>query len=425
MTTPELYPYQIEGARWLRSRRHALLADEMGVGKTVQAIVAAPAGPVLVICPAVARAMWQGEWSRWAPFHKEVEIVSYDEARIRRQELAGSRWSLLILDEAHFLKSSEAARTKAILGRGGLIHSSDRMWALTGTPMPNGDPSELWPLLFSCGVTKLARSVYLSRYCTGYETRWGWKSTGCRKEMAGELSAMISSFMLRRLKRDVIKSLPPFRVDHLLVAEGEVDLDRYFPKMAQQIAQEKAKLESELKDPDVDLQSIAGHVTTLRRLVGHMKVGAVVEILRDELETGALQKVVVFCVHREIIDLTHKGLERFGVVEIHGGTPDRLRQFAVTQFQTDPAIRVFVGQVTAAGTALTLTAASEMVQIELDWTPSTNEQSWARCHRIGQSQPVRVRVAILAGSIDVDVSRVLMRKQSTIDQIVDRKGTTI
>jgi SWI/SNF-related matrix-associated actin-dependent regulator 1 of chromatin subfamily A len=129
----------------------------------------------------------------------------------------------------------------------------------------------------------------------------------------------------------------------------------------------------------------------------------------------------VFAVHRDVISILASALRkkfgRFGVVTLFGGTPPRRRQENIDRFQTDPKCRVFIGQVVAAGTAITLTAAHDVLFAEASWNPADNAQAAMRCHRIGQDEPVFVRFVSAAGTIDERIQRVLRRKTETITQL--------
>src|SRR5258708_227160 len=150
----KLFSYQKEGERWLRAKRYALLADEMGLGKSAQAIAASEdLTPILVLSPAVARLNWKYEFQKFSTRtlrfcavltaadasgipSSDVTFCSYDLALATpvSAALRSRRWALLVLDEVHFMKEATAARTRNVFGSGGLVHNSDRVWCLSGTP---------------------------------------------------------------------------------------------------------------------------------------------------------------------------------------------------------------------------------------------------------------------------------------------------
>jgi SWI/SNF-related matrix-associated actin-dependent regulator 1 of chromatin subfamily A len=167
------------------------------------------------------------------------------------------------------------------------------------------------------------------------------------------------------------------------------------------------------------LREIAPHVAQLRRLTGLAKVKSCVDWIEDFIEGGG-GKLVVFAHHRDVIDGVNKALAAQGtyVLAITGDTPSADRQTYIDAFQ-DGAAQVFIGQIQAAGTGITLTAASDALFVESSWVPAENEQAAMRIHRIGQRNACLVRFAALAGSIDEDIQRAVMRKTADIKKLFD------
>ena len=190
----ELYPYQQTGATFLARRGRALLADEMGLGKSAQAIAACDivgAGlSVGVVCPASVKANWKREFALFGREAHNVDIESYD--KVARGAFDKAAFDVLILDEAHYLKSPKAKRTKAIYGPkcdgvDGLVGRSNRVFLLTGTPTPN-DPSELWTHLRAVMPGAIAGKTrprpyfsFINRYCTIINKGFGPQITGGRR----------------------------------------------------------------------------------------------------------------------------------------------------------------------------------------------------------------------------------------------------
>ena len=439
----KLYPYQVEGAHFMADRVAAYLGDEMGLGKSAQAIAACDlvrAKSVLALCPAVALTNWMREFRRFQTTHRRVvgissgsdarategvTICSYDLAA--RQEvhaiLMQLRPDVLILDEAHYLKGRKTHRTQAVFGpecdrMGGLAEGAKRVFALSGTPAPN-NPAELWPLmraLFPKSITRDGNIMdywtFLRRFCIWREGMHGTRITGGRN--LAELRARLAPHLLRRRKTEVLKDLPPIRFETVTLHPQGPLLDLW----QAEDGPEGDELKKLLEQDDADLAEAAVHVAKLRRLTGLAKVASVVELLQDEL-AGGLNKIVVFAHHREVIQKLADGLSSFGVVVLQGSTPPTQRQAAIDGFQNDPAIRVFVGQLTAAGTAITLTAASNVLFAESSWTPSDNAQAAMRVHRIGQRSGVLVRFATLSGSLDEAITETVRRKTAVLAQIFD------
>lgn len=205
-------PYQLVGRDFLAARTRALLADQMRVGKTPQAIMAVDKictheARVLVLCPAIACHQWQEQWYEWdstrlpyilgkePPRDEKVLIASYNRAMQHREALTRRMWHVLIVDEAHFAKNPTAQRTKLVYGKGGIGWNSDRIWALTGTPAPN-HAGELWPMLRAFGAVKCSYEEFVRHFCY-YNEREG-HIFGNKPQHLAELRALLAPFTLRR-----------------------------------------------------------------------------------------------------------------------------------------------------------------------------------------------------------------------------------
>lgn len=424
--------YQEIGSKWLASKRHALLADDMGLGKSKQAVEGADrigAVNILVICPAVARVNWRREFEKWSIYWNDFTVcfgkddyptfrcvVSYDYATEYVERLRKIKWDLVICDECHFVKEPEAKRTAAIYGAKGIIRDTKGFWALSGTPAPN-HPGEIWPLLYTFGATKLAYENFVDKFCyatwTFYHGKQKLKVVGIRYDRLAELKKILSSVMLRRLKDEVMKELPPISYDDIVVEATFVAVDETYEK-------ELSLIENVFERGGMDaLTPMAESVSTLRKITGLQKVEACVELVLQELGTNAYEKIVIFAIHKEVIRLLAEGLKDFGAVVVSGAVSATKRQENIDAFQNDPNTRVFIGNITAAGTAITLTAASQVLMVEQSWTPGDNAQAVMRCHRRGQLNPVFVRFVGIADSIDQRVSSVLKRKTKDLTAIFD------
>lgn len=424
-----LLPYQREGVEYLVANRLAYLADDPGLGKTVQAASAAAhfPEPLVVICPASARMVWKKIAPQWAP-DTLIQAVSFD--KVSRGGIQLPKRYTLVVDEAHYLKEVTSARSKAVLGSTGIARNAARIWMLSGTPMPNG-AWELWPIFYTFGWTRISFSEWQKTYC--HYNPMTQRYHGVRKEALPELKALVHSKILRRRKADVEIQLPPIRFSEMPVEAVPVDpflLELYWysgnaAKAREEVKLEQAQLkaiwpgdrwldphERELRDAMID--RLGNSVPSLRRYAALSKIPPVLEVVRQELTDNIYDKIVIFAHCRAAIEELRKGLADFGAVTLYGGTPDDKRAKNVESFQKNPRTRVFVGQVQAAGTAITLTAAAEVLMLEQDWVPATNAQAVMRCHRIGQTRPVQVRYAYAAGTIDESVAKVVARKTRDI-----------
>lgn len=462
----ELFPFQKIGAEWLSSKKLALLADEMGLGKSAQAIHAADlvgAERICVVCPAVARVNWGREFEKFSVQQRKFQIIQKRSEQIARQTSTiisydllvsniygiDAEYDALILDEVHFVKSLEAKRVKAVLGRNGVVRRAKRVWALSATPAPN-DVSELWGLLYTFGVTGLKQPAFVERYCETVDTNFGRRVIGNKHSMLPEFRAILAPIMLRRKKEEVMKQLPPITYNSVTVEPGEVEfadhqsfcLSTYPIDRRQDVYEQIAKQEKLVTDifaakdaargtvstenaTNNDellkiMEGLAGSISTLRKYQGLQKVGPALELISAELKAKAYKKIVIFAIHVDVVVAMREGLKDFGVVTLYGGTPPEKRQKNIDAFQSDHprAPRVFIGNIQAAGTAITLTASNQVVFLEQSWVPGDNAQAAMRCHRIGQERPVFVRyLSFGRGTLDARISGMCARKTKNLLEV--------
>lgn len=457
-------PYQTAGAEFLTSGG-VLLADEPGLGKTLQAIEACKrvdARRILIICPAVALAVWRDEirdcWPEQNPIYlrdadespdfnallgagpvdRVCLITGYEYLLVNKKAqqvvLAHGmfrKFDVLICDEAHALKSPAAQRTILIYGAGCaggtcITSFAERTWLLTGTPQLN-HPGEWFPHLRCLAPERIPAQSYqgfVARYCmTGIRTvripaRSGRpaRSTtiavinGANREQLPDLAKRLRGFWLRRRAVDVLGELPPLEIVTRTLAPDACD-----PKVLAKIenSEEAQLLRDAIESGDVDeLKKVEGQVSRLRKLFALAKVGATVSWVESLFDQG-IRKVGVWGWHVDALAAVAERLKAHGVVTITGATRAAQRGELVKAFQDGPA-RVFVGQIQAAGTAITLTAANRVVFLEQAWTPALNHQAAKRHHRIGQTKPVLAEVLAIDGSIDQAVAAILTRKANDI-----------
>lgn len=457
MSAPTLLPFQEDGAKHLALKATAALADPMRMGKTPQTIRAADvvnAKRVLVVCPAIATENWRRQWLRWQQVERtvgivtgrgtvpetDVVIVSYDrlntDAAKRLYPYLRKRWDVLVCDEAHYLKDRKSKRTRAIYGtdcdrKSGFAALAKRVWLLSGTLAPN-HPGELWThtrALWPDAIPEyLDDMAFEQRYCrvgTGYQER--------RKILGGrnldELRERLSPFVLRREFEDVMPEMPPILVDTLPVdpstyhgtdALKRLESSEEFLALARVLDAAQAEnlppeqLDNALMEAIAHVES--EYLSTLNRLTGVVKAEVAVDLVSQEL-TGNKDKIVLFAIHREVIDRLAGGLAKFGVEVIDGRTPQARRQPIIDRFQSDPSRRVMVGQITAAGTAVEMWAARSVLLVEASWVPADNAQAIARAQHRERREPLLARFLSLSGSLDDVKQRVLARKASTVRQI--------
>ena len=397
-------PYQLVGRDFLAARTRALLADQMRVGKTPQAIMAADqvgAERILVLCPAIATAQWRVQWAEWSerapatilgrepppPCFKGVLIASYNRAVQHLEALrAVPRWDVLIPDEAHFAKGPDAQRTKAVYGKTGIGWNADRIWALTGTPMPN-HPGELWPVLRAFGAVKTDYKAFVNHFCY-----YDWKTDriyGARKDRFPELRALLAPFMLRRTLAEVAPDMPRIAYNMLAVEpQPGVDLRSDNPE-------------------DVDTED--------RIAVALAKAPLLAKEIEGNLLARNYQQTVVFGYHVEPLKALGEMLTAAGydVSVITGATPLQQRENKLAAFKAG-VCQVLICQMIAAGTAIDLSAAQHGYMLELDYVPANNSQAAHRLVNMETGLPVTIDILSWPGTKDDKVQRTLRRKMQDI-----------
>lgn len=430
------FPHQIEGAVFLANRSFGLLADAPRVGKTGASIMAldyALDDSVLVITTASGRAVWRRAFPAWSTFKRDrVRVVGWPELLQARtfSELLRQKWDRIILDEAHAAKNFEAKRTQAVFGKllnGGahidnhtaLIARAKGVWCLTGTMMPNS-PADIYPMLRALDPARLeARDGmpdvmryddFLKRYCVvKYKKISNWRKIpvviGGRNPE--ELRARLDGFFMLRTQQDVGITEPIYETFPLAVSERhrrEIDanIEAGFVLAAAEAG---------------DTKTLDMHLGPLRRLTGEIKARAVVDAVKDEFD-GGLDKIVLAYWHKDVGALLRDGLSTYGVVGIDGSTSANVRSEAEQRFLRDPSIRVFLAQIQAAGEAIDLSSAAELLFVETSFIPKDQKQMALRVTNHGQARQPRVRVATLENSVDDALQSVLMRKWQAIREVI-------
>lgn len=467
----KLFPYQVTGSKWLQTRKVALLADECRLGKTIQVINAIDSlnlNRILIICPAVARIHWAREFEKWSALRPPLFVVTQRGQRISCRQSTilsydllsythftdGYDFEVIVVDEVHYAKNVAAKRTNGVFGKGGIIHETSRQnkkakfWCLSATPAPN-HAGELWPLLYTFGVTDLKQNDFIQRFCNYVPSVYGnsggkgmggqnrWQITGSKKSAIPELRQLLTRVMLRRTVEEVGIQMPKVMHSTIVVEPGEVDLttssfaNYVFP--VDRIAELEAKLKNELAQVTkaVDLKNIrvleglAKSVSTIRRYTGAQKVEKVAQLLKEELEVNPSKKIVVFALHVDVIDGLRERLKDYGAVTLYGGTRFEKAHKHIDKFNKNPKCRVFVGNIIAAGLVIDLSVAHDIIFVEQDWVPGNNHQAASRCGGPKQkSKNIFIRYVALANSIDEKVVALLEKKQKELTEIFAKDTQT-
>jgi SWI/SNF-related matrix-associated actin-dependent regulator 1 of chromatin subfamily A len=459
----ELFNFQKKGVEFVETKNgNALIADEMGLGKTAQSLAWCQLHPrkrpVVIVCPACVKLNWGREADMWMkhprviilsgrtgeeiPGEPDLVIVNYDIlaneteeyekitkgrngepdlVEIKTRELPYTGWidfirdlipKVVIGDEIHFVKNSKAKRTKAFRK---LVKPVRHKIFLSGTPITNR------PVEFYNGIQMLAPQLfsnwwyYVHRYCDAKHSGFGLDTSGASNEE--ELhEKLINSIMIRRLKAEVMKDLPPKLYSFLpmeLTNRGEYrEAEKNFIEFIQR------QKGAEAAERASNAQTVA-QIETLKQLAVEGKMEAMLEWIQDVLENG--EKLIVFAVHRFVID---RLMKEFGncAVKVDGSVTGGKRQLAVDKFQNEPEKQLFVGQIEAAGVGITLTAAHHLAFIEYPWTPGVMSQATDRPHRIGQDKPVNIYYLLAEGTIEEEIAKMLDEKKTVLDAVLDGKA---
>lgn len=451
-------PFQRAGIAFAFARPATLIGDEMGLGKTIQAIgvINARAGikTVLIVCPASLKLNWARELHKWlarsmsvgiangsALPSTDIVVVNYDILAKHHAALRARTWDLLVVDEVHYAKNAKARRTQELLGKRAKdgsydvepIRAGQRLY-LTGTPIVNR-PIELFPLLHSLDAVAWPNFFrFAKRYCNASHNGYGWDFSGASN--LDELQRRLrETIMVRRLKADVLKELPPKRRQVIVIPHDDKGADAEtaeFDRRAEVVQTLAAQIElAKAADDAVGYAKAVEELKGIRKVLFEemaakrhqtalRKLPYVVEHLKEAVESSG--KVVVFAHHHDVVDGLVQALAGDGIkhVVLTGETPMAQRQANVEAFQNDASIKVFIGSITAAGVGLTLTAASHVIFAELDWVPGNITQAEDRCHRIGQASSVLVQHVVMDRSIDARMTELLVQKQQVMDAALDK-----
>ena len=441
----KLLSYQVEDALWLATMNYAGLFSEMGIGKTPIAIEAARmvrAENILVVCPAVGKYNWQAEFIKFdnrvsfvagegKTYHtKKTVIISFNYLVMHLHLYTSRQWDVVIIDEAHLLKEPTAQRTGAAFGTKGIIHFTKKLWALTGTPAPN-HVGELWVMLYTFGYIKISYNGFVNRYCnsriTGDSRYSRVEIQGTNTKRSPEIKKLLKKMSLRRLKKDVLDLPPIFHNTYYIKGDDDAAIFKQFPDLKEKVREESKRLQErlgidiEISDEKLlnSLQFMSQSISSLRRYHGLKKIKDTAELIDFELESKHYSKLIVFGWHTDVLLTLQRSLKKYKSVMIRGGMTDKAKKFAYESFQNDPTTTIFYGNIQAAGTSITLTAASQVIFIEDDFVPGNNRQAADRAHRYGQKHTVNVRHIAIKDSLDAKITATLVRKIKEIKTFID------
>jgi SWI/SNF-related matrix-associated actin-dependent regulator 1 of chromatin subfamily A len=435
----EMMPFQKAGLEFAEATGgNCLISDQMGLGKSCQALsylaLHPEMRPVVIVCPASLKRNWAREVEMWLEIGDRIEvidggkpkmlsgdivIINYDILKKWLPALKEYNIQIIIYDESHYIKSPKSLRSKAAKE---LADGVPHKILLTGTPVLNR-PAELWHQLQIIDHAQYPDSRFFQwhfKYADAHKIRIGYNKTAWDFSGASNLEDLAKSLrtiMIRRTKEQVLAELPKKRRQTIIVPiDNRNEYNRAEKDFLEWVAENNGMVAAEKASHVVELAQIEA----LRQVAVRGKMKAATEWIANFLETG--EKLVVFATHRATIDAL---MERFSgcAVKIDGSVSSEKRQEAVDTFQTDPAIRLFVGNIQAAGVGITLTAASDVAFLELGWTPALHDQAEDRCHRIGQKNAVNVVYLLAEKTIDAQIAAMLEQKRDVIDRITEDDNT--
>jgi SNF2 family DNA or RNA helicase len=473
-----LFPFQLAAVERILKLDSTLLAEDAGLGKSAIMTVVANAmhaKRVLIICPAIAKYNWfLKEWPKWTTLSHltvdvaegdyfpdtDVVIINYDILERHKKKLNAHRWDLLIIDESHRIRNEEAKRTVMVLGgsykakKGEATESGAEQvkrgrYKVTEIPYrkrifasatPMDKPCNLWTMAVACDPKGLGSDWkhFHQRYCAAFYDQFGWNVDGA--DNLDELGALLRSrFMIRHNPDDVL-NLPPLTepvvvlppIDIVSSEEEQFVRDNISTllDLAKEIGQ---PLTAEATTEDFlqvigtalvdNLKAIGSpkfeilftQFAIIRKNTGIAKVDYVAKFVNEVSQDGSLP-VVIFAYHRDVINRLREIYPN--AAYIMGGMSSKERNRQVDLFQNGET-NIFIGNIDAAGEAVTLTRSNTLVFAEMDWRATAMIQARKRIHRISQENPCTAYYLCAAKSFDYYVSKKAFRKMEHIKTTLD------
>lgn len=446
----QILPHQEIGIKFLLSRKGAILADEMGVAKTLQAVVAAlesGAQKILIVCPSSVKINWEREIQifddstcivdgrRW--YHRKFTIINFDILRnfhtvgepsadddvIVNRDIVNTKFDLVIIDEAHKVKDKNSGRGE-IMGEICNKYGVERVWLLTGTPVANR-PMDFYNLL------KLIKSPlvdnwkhYVLRYCEGKQITTTLKN-GRKKKIwvtngasnLDELNRRVRNLFLRRLKTEVLDM--PEKIVTNVYNKMSDNARKEYESLWDEYLVERTRLK---KKGTVERDLV--ELGLLRKFIAMEAIPNTIELVKNAIEEG--EKVVIFTTFKDEQKELEEAFGRQCVV--HNGDMNTTdKQYSVDAFQNNPNIRVFIGNINSAGVGITLTSGTITVFNSFSWVPGDNAQAEDRIWRLGQRNNCRIYYQIFVDTVSIRMLETVNSKTDIINVIIgdNRKESPI
>ncbi len=441
-----LYKHQEDGIKFLLSRNGCILADDMGLGKSMQSIIAAlesGAEKILIVTTSSTKINWQREINVFCDETTIVDgkkwdsnkftIINFDILKnfhtlpptkklkegekepILIKDMVNEKFDLCIVDEAHNLKNNESIRGKIMVDLC-VKHNIPKVWLLTGTPVANR-PMDFFNLL------KIIKSPiadnwkhYAVRYCEGKKFFRTLKN-GQRKQIwitdgasnLEELANKTKNILLRRLKTDAIDM--PDKIVTPMYHQLDKNGWRMYDKLWDEYVELKKKQGKRTNESQKDLVELI----LLRQFIANEAIPYTIEMVENAIEMG--RKVIVFTSFSDELEII---ANHFGkaAVKHNGPMSSAKKQHSVDQFQNNEKVKVFVGNIKSAGVGITLTEATVVIFNSFDWVTGNNEQAEDRAYRIGQNNDVNVYYQLFEDTISVRMWETLKQKKQVINTIL-------
>ena len=417
--------HQKEAIRKLVSNDKFILADDMGLGKTTSTVIASleiKSKKVLIICPASLKINWQREIANYTD--RKVSIVEgknwesgdyvivnydilknfYDPKDIKNSQIINENFDLVVVDEAHYIQNKQAQRTKIV---NDICKKIGRIWLLTGTPMTSRPINYFNLLDLVDSPVAWNWMAYVRRYCEGYQFKVGnrkvWKVDGASN--LEELRDRTKPQVLRRLKEDILdlpdKIITPVYLN-LKSKQYEALMGEYY---------DWYESSEESKSLTVQFSKLM----KVRQVIAEEKIKQTIEVAENVIEQG--KKVIIFT---NFTNTLNQIKEHFGksAVTLDGSMSKPARQNSVDQFQENDKIKVFIGNLKAAGVGITLTAAEAVIMNDLSFVPADHAQAEDRAYRYGQKSNVSIFYPLFDNTIEGVIYDILNKKKNIISTVM-------
>ena len=407
----KLFPHQQEAKEFLLSKRRAILADQPRVGKTLPTAAAALEHlPALIVCPAIAKTVWEAAFNALAPDvtvevingkrqaaesqTAQITIINYDV--LQHGVTNVDRYSTLVLDECHRIKNPKAQRTKAAMIA---MKKVDHVYALSGTPIPNR-PIELWPILHGLRIYRGGWFDFAARYAKMWSAPWGLDTSGASN--IPELKDLMRPHVLRRKKEDVFKD---YRDPQVSLITFDLPTDK---------REQAFDADALFASPNA-LLAFEG-LSEIMQEAGIRKVAYAADFIDDLLQAG--EPVVVFAHHKEVVARLEEALRLHKPVVIVGDTSRANRDKALKDFQSGET-KCIIGNIGAMSEGIDLSAADTIVFVECTWSTSALEQASSRVENINKSGiPPVIYILTIRASLDHTVLAKVLKKLDVVNQII-------